>query len=134
MKEAYKILLIDDQPIMSMLMDMLLKKALKDIEIEQVEGGAKGLEKLAATTYDMVLLDVHLPKYDIFDLIPAIRKVQQDIKILVFTASPDDALVEKLHDYNVKGFVSKSAAKDETIFAVKTVLHGGRYFSSSFTH
>ena len=117
-----------------MLMDMLLKKELKNIIIDQVEGGAKGLEKLKKDTYDMVLLDVHLPKYSIFDLIPAIRETQKDIKILVFTASPEDELVQKLHDYEVKGFVSKSATKDETIFAVKTVLHGGRYFSSSFSH
>ena len=126
--------MIDDQPVMSMLMDMLLKSALRDIEIDQVEGGSKGLELLRQNDYQMILLDVNLPHYSIYDLIPAIREVQKDIKILVFTASPDEELAKSLRNYKVQGFVGKSASKDETIFAVKTVLHGGRYFSSSYSH
>lgn len=114
-------------------MDMLLKKAIGNLIIEQVEGGAKGLEKLSTNHYDMVLLDVHLPKYSIFDLIPAIQTIHPLIKILVFTASPTTELVDSLHSLSVKGFVSKSTSKEETIFAVKTVLAGGRYFSSNFS-
>ncbi len=133
MGKIQKILLIDDQPVMSMLMDMLLMKSISDIKIDQVEGGAKALEKLKAESYDMLLLDVHLPFYSIFDLIPEIRQMNPNIRILVFTASPDEDLVKKLKKLNVKGFVGKGASKQETIFAVKTVLHGGRYFSSSFS-
>lgn len=133
MGKIQKILLIDDQPVMSMLMDMLLMKSISDIKIDQVEGGAKALEKLKVETYDMLLLDVHLPYYSIFDLIPEIRLLNPDIRILVFTASPDKDLVEELKALNVRGFVGKGASKPETVFAVKTVLHGGRYFSSSFS-
>jgi|TARA_R110002124_G_scaffold278348_5_gene450253 DNA-binding NarL/FixJ family response regulator len=133
MDKVQKILLIDDQPVMSMLMDMLLMKSINDIKIDQVEGGAGALEKLQKEKYDMLLLDVHLPHYSIFDLIPEIRHLNPNIRILVFTASPDNELVQKLKEINVKGFVSKSASKQETVFAVKTVLHGGRYFSSSFS-
>lgn len=124
--------MIDDQPVMSMLMDMLLMKSIANIKIDQVEGGARALDKLKIEQYDMLLLDVHLPKYSIFDLIPAIRELNPTIRILVFTASPDQELVDQLKKLNVKGFVGKGASKQETIFAVKTVLHGGRYFSSSF--
>lgn len=133
MKKTQKILLIDDQPIMSMLMDMLLMKSIANIKIEQVEVGAKALDKLKSERYDMLLLDVHLPHYSIFQLIPEIRLLNPDIRILVFTASPEQELVDQLKEINVKGFISKSASKEETIFAVKTVLHGGRYFSSSFS-
>lgn len=133
MTKIQKILLIDDQPVMSMLMDMLLMKSIDNIKIDQVEGGAKALDKIKDEQYDMLLLDVHLPKYSVFDLIPAIRELNPTIRILVFTASPDQELVIQLKKLNVKGFVGKSASKQETIFAVKTVLNGGRYFSSSFS-
>lgn len=125
--------MIDDQPVMSMLMDMLLMKSIANIKIDQVEGGAMALDKIKVEQYDMLLLDVHLPQYSIFDLIPAIRELNPTIRILVFTASPDQKLVAQIKKLNVKGFLGKGASKQETIFAVKTVLHGGRYFSSSFS-
>lgn len=127
-----KILIVDDQPVISLAMDMILKQSIPDIEIEQVEGGEKALEHLQDKKYDLVLLDVNLPHYTIFDLIPAILKIQDDAKILVFTATPELELVKKLSTLNVKGFIGKRVSKTETITAVKTVLNGGRYFSKSF--
>ncbi len=80
-------LLIDD--------DIELARLLADyfgphgVELEAVETGALGLERLEVRTYDVVLLDVMLPGADGFEICRRIRR-KHDIPIVMLTARGDD--------------------------------------------
>jgi DNA-binding response OmpR family regulator len=80
-------LLIDD--------DIELARLLADyfgphgVELEAVETGALGLERLEVRTYDVVLLDVMLPGADGFEICRRIRR-KHDVPIVMLTARGDD--------------------------------------------
>jgi CheY-like chemotaxis protein len=68
-----KVLLVDDQPL-----DLALtRQALKDCSIEHdivsAGDGAEGLQQLGARRFDVVVLDLKMPKVDGFDVLAQMR-------------------------------------------------------------
>jgi DNA-binding response OmpR family regulator len=88
-----------------------LKKGLEQsgYEVDLAADGKEGLEKFGASDYDLVLLDLMLPKLAGWDLIPSMRKQKPALPILALTAkgSVEDR-VQGLNlgcdDYLVKPF------------------------------
>jgi DNA-binding response OmpR family regulator len=71
-----------------------LKKGLQqsDYEVDLAADGEEAYEKIQANTYDLILLDLMLPKMSGFDLIPKIRQSKPAVPIIAVTAraSVDD--------------------------------------------
>jgi len=55
-------------------------------EIDIAADGEEGYEKIRSTSYDLVLLDLMLPKVSGFDLIPKIRECRPGVPIIAVTA------------------------------------------------
>jgi DNA-binding response OmpR family regulator len=73
--------------------------------------GKQGIEKVESQDYDLVVLDMMLPRADGWEVLDAIRKSGKDTRVLVLTAldSTDDkvrALNRGADDYLVKPFAS----------------------------
>ena len=80
------LLIDDDRELARLLGDYLGPHG---VELEAVETGALGLERLEARTYDVVLLDVMLPGADGFEICRRIRR-KHDVPIVMLTARGDD--------------------------------------------
>jgi signal transduction histidine kinase/CheY-like chemotaxis protein len=83
-----RILLADDHPINT----DLVKRALADmnVHLDCVKNGQQVLDRLAEHTYDLVLMDVHMPVMDGIEATHRIRAgeaTQSEIPILALTAS-----------------------------------------------
>jgi DNA-binding response OmpR family regulator len=106
--ELGSVLLIEDNQVTQ----VIVQSTLKGICYVDVVGTAQGaLEKLSATHYDLILLDISLPDGDGFDLYQKIRDIHpvQHAPILFLTAKGERD--DKLHgfslgadDYIVKPF------------------------------
>jgi DNA-binding response OmpR family regulator len=80
------LLIDDDRELARLLGDYLGPHG---VELEPVETGALGLERLDARAYDVVLLDVMLPGADGFEICRRIRR-KHDVPIVMLTARGDD--------------------------------------------
>ena len=80
------LLIDDDRELGRLLVDYL---GPHDVELDHVETGPLGLEKLETRTYDVVLLDVMLPGADGFEICRRIRR-KHDVPIVMLTARGDD--------------------------------------------
>jgi DNA-binding response OmpR family regulator len=80
------LLIDDDRELARLLGDYF---APHGVELEAVETGALGLERLEARSYDVVLLDVMLPGADGFEICRRVRR-KHDIPIVMLTARGDD--------------------------------------------
>jgi DNA-binding response OmpR family regulator len=65
-----------------------LKKGLQQsgYEIDLAADGEEGYEKIRSNSYDLVLLDLMLPKVSGFELIPKIRECKPGVPIIAVTA------------------------------------------------
>jgi DNA-binding response OmpR family regulator len=88
-----------------------LKKGLQQsgYEVEIAADGDEGYEKVRNNSYDLILLDLMLPKISGFDLIPKIRECKPGVPIIAVTArvSVEDrvrGLNQGCDDYLTKPF------------------------------
>ena len=70
--------------------------------------GKKSLSIISSSqTIDMVLLDIFLPDYNGFDLLPEMLAIQPDLKIVFSTGNPLEESEESLHEKGAVGFLQK---------------------------
>ncbi len=100
------LLIEDDYDLANTVVDFL---SLEDITCDHAANGVSGLNLLAQNHYDIVLLDLNLPRLDGLAVCEALRKQGADIPVLMLTAR--DQLKDKIagfhagtDDYLVKPF------------------------------
>ncbi|MGL5036880.1 MAG: response regulator transcription factor, partial [Aeromonas sp.] len=81
-----KILLVDDDLELTLLLHEIL--TLEGFQVTVAEDGEEGLQRLAEQHFDLVLLDVMMPKLNGFAMLTTLRKTQ-DIPVLMLTARGD---------------------------------------------
>jgi DNA-binding NarL/FixJ family response regulator len=91
--------------------------------------GDELLTLLATTPSDALLLDLSLPGRSGLDILPEIRELQPELKVLVLTMHADRVLAEASVAAGALGFVPKDAGMDELELALAQVLAGHRYVS-----
>ncbi|OAN13171.1 XRE family transcriptional regulator [Photobacterium jeanii] len=86
----------DDKVLASALSDYL---ALDDIELDYAYNGESGLKLATENAYDVILLDIMLPKLNGFSVCKALRERGISTPVLMMTAR--DSLDDKLEGFNV---------------------------------
>lgn len=82
------ILLVEDAPDVSDLIFFALTR--EGMRVDVAENLAKAKEKIKQSTYDVVLLDIHLPDGDGFDLLPIIQASDTNSGALIFFLTSRD--------------------------------------------
>lgn len=82
-----KILIIDDDEELCELVSEYL--AVEGFEIESVNDGVSGLDRALEGDFDMVILDVMLPKMNGFDVLRSLREKSR-LPVIMLTARGDD--------------------------------------------
>jgi two-component system alkaline phosphatase synthesis response regulator PhoP len=80
----YKILLIEDEPGLCLTLSDRLQKEGYDVEISN--DGESGFDRAANQAYDLILLDLMLPKKNGYDVCRDLRQMGLAIPILMLTA------------------------------------------------
>ncbi len=117
-----KILIVeDDEAIAGLEEDYLTAEG---YETETAHDGEEGLKKALSTDYDLMLLDVMLPKMDGFELLERVR-LEKDIPILLVTARKEDIDKIKGLGLGADDYVTKPFSPGELVARVKA--HLSRY-------
>nr|WP_302599548.1 response regulator transcription factor [uncultured Cellulosilyticum sp.] len=83
----YKILLVEDEKRMQEVLSDYFN--IKGCELECASDGMEALEKVEEKTYDLILLDIMMPKLDGFSVCKEIRK-SREVPIIFLTAKVDE--------------------------------------------
>ena len=116
---AKKILIVDDEP--------LIVKGLKysleqdNYEIDSAQDGEEAITKFFAGQYDLILLDVMLPKIDGIEVCQRIRE-RSNVPIIMLTAKGDD--MDKILglEYGADDYMTKPFNILEVKARIKTIL------------
>jgi two-component system, NarL family, nitrate/nitrite response regulator NarL len=80
---------------------------------------------------DIVVLDIAMPGMDGLSVAELLRRDRPELRVLFLSMHDDDASLQRAVQLGANGFVSKSAALDELLEALRAVRDGGSYLSSS---
>ncbi len=117
-----KILIVDD----SKLSRMVLKRQLNELgysEILEAEDGRKALELV--NECDVVFVDLLMPGMSGEELVEKIKRINENIKIIVLTANIQEKVKERMEKYGITYFVPKPITK-EKIKKVIEILKNGK--------
>ena len=128
MSEKYILIVEDEKPISDILKFNLEKEGYKT---KQAFDGEEGLTLAKNEEFDLVLLDVMLPKMDGFQVLRELRAVKKSIPILLVTAREDE--IDKVLglELGADDYITKPYSVRELIARIKANLR--RTVSEAFT-
>ena len=80
-----RILFVDDKPDLTSLLEMALERA--GFDVDTFNDPSLVLKSFRPSLYDLIILDIIMPKIDGFELYEHIKKVDPGVKICFLTAS-----------------------------------------------
>ena len=122
-----RLILADDHHLLVESLRTTLSQAFDVVAV--AHDGEALLALLPGTEADGLLLDMSLPGRSGLELIPAVRRHQPGLKILVVTMHVDRALADAALQSGADGFIPKDSGLDELTEAIQAVLAGRRFLS-----
>ena len=116
---AKKVLVVDDE---KLIVKGIRFSLLQDgMEVDCAYDGEEALNRAKANSYDMILLDVMLPKMDGFEVCQAIRQFS-DVPIVMLTAKGDD--MDKILglEYGADDYITKPFNILEVKARIKAIM------------
>jgi len=80
------------------------------------------MKELVKNKFTHLILDIILSDGSSLEVIPNIRRVYPDLKILVFSMQPAEVYGEALKQYHINNYLSKSAGEEEIFRSLKFFL------------
>jgi len=116
-----RILTVDDEPLICRQIDRILSKY--GHEVHQFYNGQDALEAMHKMTFDLALVDYHLPVMDGLEILHHLREHQPGcVRILVTGMLDLDLAVQAVNRGEVARFVEKPFKHDRLIAAVEDAL------------
>lgn len=106
-----------------------LKDHYPTASVYEVSGLLEAIKIVKQKKIDLILLDINFPGGTSLSIVPTIRKIQPDIKILIFSAFEEDIYAVRYINSGANGYLSKLCPEDEMHQAIKTLLQQGKYVS-----
>ncbi len=115
-----KILIIEDEP--SMRLGLKDNLEFESYQVELAIDGAEGLKKATSSNYDLIILDVMMPKMSGFDVCKAMRKAGIMTPIIFLTAKSEE--IDKVLglELGADDYLTKPFSLRELIARVKAIL------------
>ena len=116
---AKKVLVVDDEKLIVKGIRFSLEQ--DGMEVDCAYDGEEALNMAKANEYDMILLDIMLPKMDGFEVCQAIREFS-DMPIVMLTAKGDD--MDKILglDYGADDYITKPFNILEVKARIKAIM------------
>jgi two-component system OmpR family response regulator len=128
-----RILIVEDDPVLADGLTRTLRAA--DYAVDSASDGSEADHVLAAQNYDLVILDLGLPKLDGFEVLRRLRRRGSRIPVMVLTAR--DALEDRVRglDIGADDYLTKPFDLPELEARVRALIRRGQSGGSSvITH
>jgi DNA-binding NarL/FixJ family response regulator len=125
---ALRVMVVDDHPIWREAIERDLRDA--GVEVVGVAGdGEQALRRLPAARPDVILLDLRLPVLDGVETTRRIAAEHSGVRVLVLSASGEEADVLSAIKAGATGYLVKSASREELLDAVRRTAAGDAVFT-----
>jgi DNA-binding NarL/FixJ family response regulator len=129
--KKYNFISADDHSIVTQGMSFILKDLYNGATVYQIESFSEIIKVLNSTTIDLLILDINFPDGSSLNLLPTLKKIQPDLKILIFSGYDEDIYAVRYLSAGANGYLSKLSSEEEIKHAIKTVMTFGKYTSKN---
>lgn len=126
-----KILITDDHAVVRQGLKQILAEEFTRAEFGEASSAQEAIDRVWKENWDVVVLDITMPGRSGLEVLQEIKKSRPKLPVLVLSMHPEDQFAVRLLKIGASGYMTKESAPNELVGAVKKVLNGGRYVSSS---
>ncbi len=102
-----------------------------DIGVSESSDAHQALKLLKEKTIDMVVLDLDLKSKSGLELLKDIKREMPEMPVLFLSVYPEEQFAVRTLKAGASGFMSKDAAPEELVIAIRKILKGGKYINES---
>jgi DNA-binding NarL/FixJ family response regulator len=129
--DQIRILLADDHPVVRRGLKFSIEEDPTFKVIAEAGDGEEALDLIKKLSPQLAILDVDMPKLDGLGVAKEVRRLNLDTKIIFLSFHKDEDIVRTVLSLGGKGYLLKDSAMQEIVIAMKTVLSGKNYVSST---
>ena len=126
-----RILLVDDHKIFRQGITSLLRSEETFKVVGEAGTGNAAVRLAAELTPDVILMDIGLPDIDGIEATKRIKESNPDTAIILLTMVKDEDFFDMASGIDIQGYLLKDDAYDDLLYAIRAVVRGEKYVSSS---
>jgi len=124
-----RFLIADDHQVVRQGLKQMLADDFPDTSFGEASNAAEAFEKATGETWDLVILDVHMPGRGGIEVLADLKKNSPRMPVLVLSMYPESEYAVRALKAGASGYLNKGSVTRELIDAVRKVLGGGRYIT-----
>jgi DNA-binding NtrC family response regulator len=120
MADKSRVLIVDDEDALRTILSSELAGA--GYEVATASDGEEGIAEVRNRKFDLVLLDIKMPKLDGFEVLKFIKKEHPAVKVIMLTGFADLKNAIESKKYGAEDFVSKPYDLVDLLTTIERVL------------
>lgn len=120
MADKMRVLLVDDEQDFLTLMSRRIEGW--DYDVACVTNGKDALEALRSGKADIIILDYMMPEMDGIKTLEEIRKISENVPVIMFTAHLEEKAIKGTENLRVSAYIPKLSVYSDSQSALKTTL------------
>lgn len=126
-----KVLVADDHSVVRRGLQQILTDEPDMVVAAEAVNAAEALERTRDVDLDVVVLDIFMPDRSGLEVLQEIRKECPGLPVLILSMYPEEQFAVRVMKAGAAGYLTKDAAPEELVGAIRKVVGGGKYVSQS---
>ena len=125
------ILIADDHAVVRRGLREIVADALPGAEFFEAGNGDEVLSLLGKSQIAMLVLDINMPGRSGIDVLRDVKHTYPRLPVIIFSCQPEEQYAVRCLRAGAAAYINKESATEELAMAIKKIISGGRYVSTS---
>lgn len=126
-----KTIIVDDHPIVRQGLKQILSEEPDMAVFGEAQNSQEVLDLIHKQDWDIVVLDITMPGRGGLDVLKEIKHERPKLPVLILSIHPEDQYAVRALKAGAAGYLTKESAPEELVRAMRKILRGGKYVSST---
>lgn len=126
-----KIMIADDHSIVREGLKQIISDTRDMVVCAEARDGLETVEKSKSVKYDVLVLDVTMPRSNVMDVLKKLKAHNPLVKVLVLSMHPEEQYATRVMKAGALGYLTKESAPDELVKAIRKIAQGRKYITAS---
>ena len=126
-----RIIIVDDHPIVRRGLKQILHEKPDMKVVGEAENAQEAFKIIRTIDCDAVVLDISLPGASGVEILKQLKHEYEKLPVLILSVHPEEQYAVRVMKAGASGYLTKESAPDELVRAIRKIISGGKYVSSS---
>lgn len=127
-----RVLIADDHAVVRHGLKQIVERGFGVTAFGEARDAQEALQQIRQHPWDIAILDVLMPGRSGLDIIQEVKQLRPKLPIVMLSMYAEEQYAERALKSGASGYITKNKAPEELVEAVRKVLEGGLYVSTTF--